>query len=271
MAIRIKSPKTIEKQWKAYLKARDGGAPASPKMEALRPFMGARGKILKRQTRSSRQRKAFNAAVEEIQKTHGKHATPAHFSAKTEKAKKTRAENAVKELQKKQKKKQTGQALTKGAKKVAEEAQKKYDRMLEILTEGSQKLLSGKIRYEIYKSMDDDNISEEDIEKFLEKLLETLKDIPEEAQELAKDDDYIAALIQLSKAGETDQDNFNAMFTAITSVSRDQRADVLKAVKFWQEPEHNPSGMSFSQFWQELESYNDIGSEDNYKEILGEV
>lgn len=269
MAVKLRSPKQTEKQWAAYVKALEKGGPVSPKMEALRPFMGARGGILKRETRSNKQKEAFNAAVAGVQQTHGKHATPAHFTSKSEKARATRAKNAVKQHQKQQKKKQTGKPLTKTAKKIAEDAAKKYDEMLAILTEGSQKLLSAKVRYEIYRAMDEQNVSSEDIAAFIRKLLATLKDIPEEASDLAKGDDYISALMALSEAGDTEQEDFTAMFTAITSVSRDDHENVMNAVRYWEDPENNPSGMSFAQFWAELESYNDLGSEDNYREILG--
>ena len=271
MAVALKSPKTTEKQWRAYVKSLEQGGPKSPKMEALRPFMGARGTILKRNTRSNKQRKAFNAAVKDIQKTYGRK-TNSPFS-KTQKQSETFAKNqakkAVKEKQKKQHKKQTGEAKTKGLKKVAEDAIKKaedkYSKMLDILMEGSQQLLSAKVRYEIYKKMDDENFSEEDIKAFIEKLLETLQDIPEEAKDLAKQDDYVQALMQLTEFSGAEKEDFNAMFYAMTGASADEYKDIKAAIKYWEE---NNNGMSFAQFWGELEMYNDKGEPENWKEIL---
>ena len=77
------------------------------------------------------------------------------------------------------------------------------------------------------------------------------------------------ALIKLTNASNAEMSDFSAMFTAITMVDADQQDDVMHAVQYWQEPENNPSGMSFGQFWNELQNYNDLGSEDNYAEILG--
>lgn len=263
MAVALKSPKTTEKQWQAYVKSLEQGGPKSPKMEALRPFMGARGGILKRNTRSNKQREAFNAAVKDIQKTYGRK-TKAPFS-KAEKQKQTAARNAVKKHQKQQHKKQTGKPLTKTAKKIAKEAEDKYSKMLDILTAGSQQLLSAKVRYEIYKQMDAEGFSEEDIKVFIEKLLETLQDIPEEAKELTKQDDYIQTLMQLAEFSGSEKEDFNTMFYALTSVEADEQEDIKEAIRYWEE---NSNGMSFAQFWGELEMYNDKGNPDNWEEIL---
>lgn len=263
MAVALKSPKTTEKQWRAYVKSLEQGGPKSPKMEALRPFMGARGTILKRNTRSNKQREAFNAAVKDIQKTYGRK-TKEPFS-KAEKQKQTAARNAVKKHQRKQHKKQTGKPLTKTAKKIAEDAANKYSKMLDILTEGSQQLLSAKVRYEIYKQMDAEGFSEEDIKAFIEKLLETLQDIPEEAKELAKQDDYVQALMQLAEFSGAEKEDFNAMFYAITGANAYEQEDIMEAIRYW---EDNNNGMSFAQFWGELEMYNDKGNPDNWEEIL---
>ena len=271
MAVALKSPKTTEKQWQAYVKSIEQGGPKSPKMEALRPFMGSRGKILKRNTRSNKQKEAFNAAVKDIQKTYGRK-TKAPFSKaqrQSETFAKNQAKKAVKAKQKKQHKKQTGEAATKGLKKVAEdaikEAEGKYSKMLDILMEGSQQLLSAKVRYEIYKKMDEENFSDEDIKAFIDKLLETLQDIPDEAKELAKQDDYAQALIQLSEFSGAEKEDFNAMFYAMTGASADEHGDIKAAIKYWEE---NNGGMSFAQFWDELEMYNDKGNPDNWEEIL---
>ena len=269
MALNLKAPKQITKLWKSYIESLKSGGHKSTKMEALRPFMGARGGILKRNTRSAKQKEAFNAAAQEVQKQYGRKTSQRAFTEKQEKQRATRATNAAKEYQKKQKKKQTGKALTRGAKKYVEEQQRKYDEMLDILTSGSQKLLSSKVRYEIYKAMDAENISAEDIQAFIDKLLATLGDIPEEAAELAKQDSFVDALIKLTHASNAEMSDFSAMFTAITMVDADQQDDVMHAVQYWQEPENNPSGMSFGQFWNELQNYNDLGSKDNYAEILG--
>lgn len=264
MAVALKSPKTTEKQWRAYVKSLEQGGPKSSKMEALRPFMGARGNILKRNTRSNKQREAFNAAVKDIQKTYGRK-TKAPFS-KAEKQKQTAARNAVKKHQRKQHKKQTGKPLTKTAKKIAEEAANKYSKMLDILTEGSQQLLSAKVRYEIYKVMDEEEVSDEDIEAFIDKLLEILDDIPEEAKELNRQDDFYEVLLKIRDMGITDLEDIKTMFIALAD-HPDDHDSVLEAIDYWQE---NNNGMGFTQFYDELEQYNEMWDRGNWAEILGE-
>jgi len=55
--------KTLQKQWKAYTKQFEQTNIKIPELEALRPFMGARGGVLKRQTRSKKQKEAFKQAA----------------------------------------------------------------------------------------------------------------------------------------------------------------------------------------------------------------
>lgn len=270
MAVKLKPTKRIEQQWKAYTEHLEKGGLELPEMEALRPFMGARGGVSKRATRSNKQKAAFNLAVENVRKKHGQKRKEGYFKkqAAVFKARQTRGENAVKQQQRRQHKKQTGKALTTSAKKTMEEAQNKYDRMLEILTEGSKNLLSAKVRYEIYKKMDAEKVSDEDIQAFIEKLLETLEDYPDEAKDLAKQDSYVGVLLDLREFSAENQNDFSAMFSAIVMNDPEQRDNILNAVRYWQTPENNPDQMGFEQFWSELEQYNDWGNEETYREIL---
>ena len=269
MAVKLKPVKTIEKQWKSYVKSLEKGGPKSAKMEALRPFMGKKGNVSKRATRSNKAKAAMNEAIKGVKQAYGTRRKEGTFTEKNRKQQATRAKNAAKAYQRKQHKKQ-GAPLTKGAKKYVEEQQRKYDEMLDILTVGSQKMLSSKVRYEIYVKMDAENVSAEDIQAFIEKLLATLNDIPEEAQELAKQDGYISALEELAAFSEAEKEDFSAMFTAMTSVDVGDQENISNAIRYWQDPENNPSHMGFEQFWNELQTYNDLGNEDNYREILQE-
>lgn len=267
MAVKLKPVKTIEKQWKSYVKSLEKGGPKSQKMEALRPFMGKKGNVSKRATRSNKAKAAMNEAIKGVKQSYGTRYAEGTFTDKNRKQQATRAKNAAKAYQRKQHKKQ-GAPLTKGAKKYVEEQQRKYDEMLDILTVGSQKMLSSKVRYEIYVKMDAENVSAEDIKAFIEKLLETLNDIPEEAQELAKQDDYVNALMDLSEMAGVEMNDFREMFMALTGADPDDRDDIMEAIRYWQEPDNNESGMSFEQFWNELQYYNDKGNVDNWREIL---
>lgn len=268
----IKSTKTLEKQWKAYVKQLEQTNIKIPEMEALRPFMGSRGGVLKRQTRSKKQKEAFKQAAAGVKgvlgrKTSAEAIKAAQKKAKLEKQKSTAGRNAAtKDAQRQHKKKpEEGKPLTKRAQKVAKEAEEKYSRMVDILDKGSRDLLSAKVRYEIYKVLDEEEVSDEDISEFIDKLLETLDDIPEEAKELNQQDDFYEVLLKIRNMGITDLEDMKTMFIALADHSEDHES-VLESIDYWQE--HN-NGMGFRQFYEELEQYNDMWEPENWAEILG--
>lgn len=268
----IKSTKTIEKQWKEYVKQLEQTNIKIPEMEALRPFMGARGGVLKRQLRSRKQREAFKQAAAGVKgvlgrKTSAAAVKAAQKKAKFEKQKSTAGRNAAtKDARRQHKKKpEEGKPLTKRAQKVAKEAEEKYSRMVDILDKGSRDLLSAKVRYEIYKVLDEEEVSDEDIAEFIDKLLETLDDIPEEAKELNRQDDFYQVLLKIRDMGVTDVDDMKTMFVALADHPSDHD-NVLQSIDYWQD---HKNGMSFTQFYKELEDYNDMWESDNWAEILG--
>lgn len=263
--------KLLQKQWKSYVKQLQETNIKIPEMEALRPFMGARGGVLKRQTRSKKQKDAFKQAAEGVKGLLGRKSSAdaikqAQKSAKFEKQRKTAGRNAAtKDARKQHKKKpEEGKPLTKRAAQVAREAEDKYSRMVDILDKGSRDLLSAKVRYEIYKVLDEEEVSDEDIEDFIDKLLEILDDIPEEAKELNKQDDFYDVLLHLRGLGVDDREDLKTMFVALVDHPED-RDSVLETIDYWQE--HN-GGMGFSQFYGELESYNEMWEKANWEEIL---
>ena len=264
--------KTLQKQWKAYIKQLEHTNIKIPEMEDLRPFMGARGGVLKRQTRSKKQKEAFKKAAAGVKEALGKKTSAAAVKAaqkkaKFEKQKSTAGKNAAtKDARRQHKKKpEEGKPLIKRAQKVAQEAEEKYSRMVDILDKGSRDLLSAKVRYEIYKVLDEEEVSDEDISEFIEKLLETLDDIPEEAKELNQQDDFYQVLLMIRDMGITDMKDMKTMFIALADHPEDHDS-VLESIDYWQE---HGNGMGFTHFYEELEQYNDMWEPDNWAEILG--
>lgn len=264
--------KTLQKQWKAYVKALETTKIKIPEMEALRPFMGARGGVLKRQTRSRKQKEAFKKAAAGVKGALGRKSSAeaikqAQKSAKLQKQKKTAGRNAATKdaIRQHKKKPEEGKPLTKRAAKIAQEAEEKYSRMVEILDKGSRSLLSAKVRYELYKALDEDNVDDEDISEYIDKLLEVLDDIPAEAKALNDQDDFYQVLQQIRDMDLEDKEDIKAIFTALVDYP-DAHDDLMEAVDYWQE--HNQDGIGFSQFMEELESYNDMWNIDNYAEIM---
>ena len=179
--------KTLRKQWKAYVKQLEQTNIKIPEMEDLRPFMGARGGVLKRQTRSKKQQEAFKQAAAGVKGILGNKYSAAAIQkaqkdAKFEQQRKTAGRNAAtKDARKQHKKKpEAGKPLTKRARQIAREAEEKYSRMVDILDKGSRDMLSAKVRYEIYKVLDEENVSDEDIENMtgeMEGLIEAGDDL----------------------------------------------------------------------------------------------
>ena len=265
--------KTLQKQWKAYIKQLEQTNIKIPEMEELRPFMGKRGGVLKRQTRSKKQKEAFKQAAAGVKgilgrKTSAAAIKQAQKESKFEQQRKTAGQNAAtKDARRQHKKKpEQGKPLTKRAAQVARDAENKYSRMVDILDKGSRDLLSARVRYEIYKVLDEEEVSDKDIESYIDKLLEILDDIPDEAKELNQQDDFYETLLYLRGIGVEDREDLKAMFIMLVDYP-DEHDNVLDVIDYWQE---NNNGMGFTQFAEELEQYNDMWEPDNWAEILGE-
>ena len=263
--------KTLQKQWKAYVKQLEETNIKIPEMEELRSFMGKRGGVLKRNTRSKKQKEAFKQAAAGVKGILGKKSSAAAIKqaqkdAKFDKQRKTAGRNAAtKDARRQHKKKpEEGKPLTKRAAQIARAAEEKYSRMVDILDKGSRDLLSAKVRYEIYKVLDEEEVSDEDIEDFIDKLLEILDDIPNEAKELNEQDDFYEVLLYLRGIGVEDREDLKTMFVAMVD-HPDDHDSVLDAIDYWQE---NNGGMGFTQFYEELETYNEMWEPQNWAEIL---
>lgn len=278
---KLKLSKSLQSAWKEYEKHLAEGGAKLAEFEALRPFMGKRGNISQRATRSQKARREAQKAIKAIKAKHGdrpskrkiKQAQDEKRAKKEEavkKATKTVRRKAAKQARKAAK--ESGEAkpdeskkLKQIAKKAMEEAEEKYSRMLDILDKGSRDLLSAKVRYEIYRVLDEEEVSDKDISDFIDKLLETLDDIPEEAKALNRQDDFYKVLQHIRDTGVEDREDLKAMFIMLAD-HPDEHDNVLDAIDYWQE---HGSSMGFTQFAEELEQYNDMWEPDNWAEILG--
>lgn len=266
------SNKTLIKQWKLYNEALKTGGAKIPEMEALRPFMGSKGGVLKRQTRSKKQQAAFGAAKKGIKSKFGTKTSGINWKEEQRKAKirkqiKTAGQNAAINKARKQHKKKPdfNKPLSGTAAKVVADSEEKYSRMLDILDRGSRQVLSAKVRYELYKVLDEQNVNDNDISEFIDKLLETLDDIPEEAKLLNSQDDFYRTLLDIRDMGVDERDDLKAMFVALVDNPNDKEG-VLNSIKYFQQ--NNIIGMSYEQFYSRLQNYNDPWNTNNYAEVL---
>lgn len=323
MAKKFQPAQSVERQWKVYLEQLEQTGTKLPEYEALRPFMGKRGRVLKSKTRSKKAREAYTQAQKRVQSQHGNRlgakgmqaAMTARAKANAEKTARgsfTHAVNEAKkklgqiktreqkqeEAQKKQKQKTKRQkqkpdsekserkkpepeaarpSMKEAAKKALEEAQEAlrkaqadydYAEMVEEFNKGAEIGLSAKVIYEIRKTMEAQGFSQEDINKLINKVISSYQDIPDEAKELFKEDDFGNVIVEFISMSEVEQEDFSAMIGSYLTVDEEDRENVLDAIRYWQENGQNTMG--FSQFWEELQSYNDIGERSNWEEILGE-
>lgn len=320
MAQKFKPAKSVERQWKVYLEQLEQTGTKLPEYEALRPFMGKRGRVLKSKTRSKKAQEAYTQAQKRVQTQHGNRlgakgmqaamtARSQANAAKMAKGADTYAENIAKKAlgqtktkeqkqqeaaQKEQKTKRRKQnqnksegkkpepeaarpSMKEAAKKALEEAQEAlrkaqadydYAEMVEEFNKGAEIGLSAKVIYEIRKTMEAQGFSQEDIDKFINKVISSYQDVPDEAKELFKEDDFGNVIVEFIGMSEVEQEDFSTMIGAYLTVDDEDRENVLEAIRYWQDNGQNTMG--FSQFWEELQTYNDIGERSNWEEILGE-
>ena len=333
----VKPNKNVERIWKIYTEQLEETGVKLPEMEKLRPFMGKRGRVLKKKTRTRAQQEAYKKAESGVKTAHGNRTgakaikqsmaeqeaknkariakaaqsfatgekqskkkksqtenvpeliqpavekesektTPAARSEeareerKQEEAEKPKslAESAKNTLEEAKKKAEALRAAAAAAERELEEAQKAYDyaKMVEQFERGTSKILSDKVIYEIWRAMYAQDVKADDIEAFINKIRDTVNDIPKEARALYKEDEFGQILLNMREFTGAQKEDFTAMVSAVVMSDKDDHEDVMEAIRYWQEPENNPSGMSFSQFWDELSQYDDLGSTDNYSEIL---
>ena len=272
--------KSLQEAWKSYEQHLAEGGAKLAEFEALRPFMGKRGNISQRATRSQKARREAQKAIKAIKAKHGNRPSKRKIQqaqdekrAKKEeavkKATKTVRRKAAKQARKAAK--ESGEAKPEEAKKLKniakqamEDAEEKYSRMLEIFSKGSQKTLQSKIRYELYREMDDQGISADDIEKFIDKLMQTLEDLPAEAVKLAQNDDFVKVLMHIRDMPDKSAEDFGAMVKAYVMGDSESVEQLNSAIDYWQE--NNPNHMGFEQFWNEAQGLE--MNEDTWREIL---
>lgn len=324
----IKPSEHVQKLWKEYTEQLEDTGVKLPEMEALRPYMGKRGRVLKKSIRSKESRAKYRAAEKKVQAAFpGRSGSAAigramkSLEVKTtkrlEKAAKTYAQgkaaaqeqreaqrqprSAAQETprpepreerapetakpepkqpepdkpltmrEKAEKALKEAEAAAMAAQLAVQEAQQQLDfaKLLEQFQKGSREKLSNKVIYEVYRALEYQGIEPEDIDAYLDKLNETMNDIPDEARALWEEDEFAQVLIQVHEFNEMEREDFSAMLNAVLTTDKEGTEDMLDMIRYWQDQENNPNNMSFSQFWEELQDYNNMLDQSAWEEILG--
>lgn len=278
---KLRLSQSLQEVWKSYEQHLAEGGAKLAEFEVLRPFMGKRGNISQRATRSQKARREAQKAIKAIKAKHGNRPSKRKIK-QAQDEKRTKKEEAVKKATKTVRRKaakqarkaakESGEAKPEEAKKLKniakqamEEAEEKYSRMLEIFSKGSQKTLQSKIRYELYREMDDQGISADDIEKFIDKIMQSLEDLPAEAVKLAQNDEFVKVLMHIRDMPDKSAEDFSAMVKAYVMGDSESVEELRNAIDYWQE--NNPKNMGFEQFWEEAQGMN--MDPDTWAEILG--
>ena len=232
-------------------------------MENLSSFVGTKGGVLKSKVKSQKGAAAFAEAVKKVKKDVGKRP-----------GKKTLIRHEKAAQQKREKAAQTyaqHNTRDKRFKKQAREKAEKYNKMVDVFaSETYNRLREGAygIGSDVIEKLLDEGLSEEDVEKYLEQVLQTLEDIPAEARSMANRDDFWQAVIDLSK-GINSEEILRApdVFNAYLNTEPENREDFENALANY--AVINDDSMSFSDVWDQLQNTMDPGSIDNMIDIYG--
>ena len=328
----ITPSKAVERQWKIYLETLEDTGVELPEMEALRPFMGKRGRVLKRAVRSKAAQEAYKEAEQGVKQKFGNRAgstaiqkamkqqdnknriqkavethrrknlqaatrgrrdqegePPEEQGAPEEKAEKAEEtpEDKVtpKEEPKEKPAPQKEESLVDKAKRALKEAEEaaaaaqlaleqakkdlSFAQLIEEFQKGSREKLSNKVIYEVYVNLEAQGVAQEDIDAYIDKLKETVNDIPDEALALWEEDEFAQVLTAMHEFNEQEKEDFSAALNAVIQSDKEDVVDIMEAIRYWENPKNNTRGMSFSQFWDTAEGYNNPLERSTWEEILG--
>ena len=256
--------KSVVKSVSVYREMRAAGKVGKiSSMEKLLPFVGAKGGLLKGKVKSKKGAAEFSEAVAAVKRDVGRRPGKKTFirhekaaQQKREKAAQTYAQHNIPD---------------KRFTKVAREQAAKYNKMVDVFASDTyNRLREGAygIGSDVVEKLLDEGLSEEDVEKYLKQVMQTLEDIPAEARSMANRDDFWQAVIDLSK-GINDEEILRApdVFNAYLNTEPENREDFENALANYAVV--NDDSMSFSEVWDQLQNTMDPGSIDNMIDIYG--
>ena len=246
-----------------------------PDLEALRPFFGKKGQVLKRPLRSKKQQAKFEEAVKTAK---GKYGTKPS-SRKMKKEMQRRKEAATDQKQKATKtwrKKKVEEAKKSEGKKnfrsVAQKAAKQYSNMVDIFKDEAMRDLfrAYGIGSPIIEYLAEQGLTAAEIKAFIEQWAARIDDMPDEARALASVDDMFKILKEINEEyGSDDFEDFSAMFLlSIDAETSGATDEVWKSViDAWEEAGGNKT-MPFAEYYEKLQQYDDPYNIDNAREVL---
>lgn len=269
---KVKLP-ALKAMGKAVVKYRAGRAAGtigkSATMEALLPFFGKKGQVLKRETRYNTQRSRLKEAVKNAQQRYGKTPGTASFK-RVEKERSEQSKKAARTYAEKNRPKTKSGKVDKRFTKVARETANKFLNAVDVFASDTyDQLKSGAygIGSDVVIAMAESGLSPEEIEEYLKQIKETFDDIPKEAQDLASNDAFWQAVKDLTDIIKTGEDvDYKDIFS--TYIKEDPDPEEFKAALENYVTYDGDRTKSFSEVWDELKEYTDPGNVDTLREIM---
>lgn len=269
---KVKLP-SLKAMGKAVVKYREGRAAGtigkSATMEALLPFFGKKGQVLKRETRYNTQRERLKEAVKNAQRRYGKTPGTASFK-RVEKERSEQTKKAARTFAEKNRPKAKSGESDKRFTKVAKEIANKFLNAVDVFASDTyDQLKSGAygIGSDVVVAMAESGLSPEEIEEYLKQIKETFDDIPEEAKDLASNDAFWQAVKDLTDIiREGEGVNYKDIFS--TYIKEDPDPEEFKTALENYVTYDGERTKSFSVVWDELKEYTDPGNADTLREIM---
>lgn len=269
-SIKLPSLKAIGQAVVKYREGRAAGTIApSATMEAISPFFGKKGQVLKRETRYNTQKQKLLEGVKAVKARYGSRPGAASFkreqqkrTKQTQKAAQTFAEKNVKQ------KKQGG--ADKRFKKQAQEKANTFMKAVEVFkTWTYADLVDGSygIGSDVVIAMAESGLEPEEIETYLKQVKETFDDIPDEAKNLASKDDFWKSIIDITNIiNEKNKEiDYRDVITAYMTTEADTE-DFKAALNNYLD--YGDYSKPFGDIWDELKDTMDPGNPDTFAEVM---
>lgn len=262
----------------AILKYREKAKQAGvhiPELEAVSKFLGKKGQILKRPTRSKRSQEKLEEAIAAAKEKFGSRPSQKKIDAELEERKEKAAEQRAKSKKTYRERKKKEKAAAAGDKKVnfrsiAQKSTRDYDKVVDVLMDASTKKLmdSYNIGSDLIEYLAEQGLTTQQIKEFIIQMTVTIDDLPEEALQLASMDMMLGTLMEMRETyNEQSWDDVTAMFTmAVTHP--DQMQDLHELIGLWKDA-GGSENMTFENFRAQMEVGVDPFNKDTAREVLG--
>lgn len=267
--------KALGKVMLQYIKISADTGVHDPDLEALRPFFGKKGQVLKRPLRSKKQQAKFEEAVKTAKAKYGSKPSSAKMKKEMQRRKEAADEQKKKATKTFRKRKVKEAKESKGKKNFRSEAQKaarRYSEMIDVFKdEAIRDLMQAYgIGSEVIEYLAEQGLTAEEIKAFIKQWTQKIDDMPEEARELASMDEMFSILQDLNENyGPDDFNDLAAMFDmSLSGADLSLDAEVTKRIIDLWEDAGGAENIKFTDFWEKLKEYEDPYNIDNAREVL---